>query len=145
MPERSLTDLDFTEQLRSLLKLPADADLDFVSDPSKRQGCTPAWLHRPMPPAEKRDAVLAYCGGESASSIAGRLKRSRTTVVNLLKTVKGYLSPRERDPRKIEEWRGRISEFLASKEIERWYAEWLSAWRKRKVIGAIVKDAEEAL
>jgi hypothetical protein len=103
-----MNDLAFAEQLRDLMGLDPNVPLDFVSDPSKRQGYTPAWLHRPMPPAEKKTAVLAYCAGDSASNIAVRLKRGRGTIVTLLKGVKIYLSPREKGPRKIEEWHTRI-------------------------------------
>lgn len=52
------------------------------------------------PPLEKRKVVLNYCAGETARNIARRFNRNRTTVANLLKAVKIYLSSLERDPAK---------------------------------------------
>jgi hypothetical protein len=108
-----MNDLAFAEQLRDLMGLDPNVPLDFVSDPSKRQGYYPGWLYRAMLPSEKKAVVQAYCGGESASSIAKRLKRGRSTIVNLLKGVGIYLSLLEKDEKKIEEWRTRFSEFIA--------------------------------
>jgi hypothetical protein len=66
-------------------------------------------------------------------------------VANLLKAVKVYLSPLEKDPRKIEAWRTRVSEFMTTGEIERWQTDWQLAWRKRRRYGAIAKDGEDEL
>src|ERR687887_98025 len=131
----AINDLVFAEALRVLLNLKPDADLGFVSDPEEREdldGCAPGWLYRALPPGEKRQIVLDYCAGDSAREIAKRFKRGRGTVVNLLKGVKVYISPLERDPEKIEKARTRISKFRATGEIEQWHATWSAQWRKRK-------------
>jgi hypothetical protein len=144
----TMNDLAFAEKLRVLLHLKPDADLTFVSDPHKRaelDGSTPGWLYRAMPPGEKRQIVLDFCNGEPARKIAKRFKRGRGTVVNLLKGVGVYLSPLEKDPKKIEKVRTRISKFLASKEIDQWHASWSAQWRKRKWCAAIAKEGEEDL
>jgi hypothetical protein len=141
----AMNDLAFAEQLRDLMGLDPNVPLDFVSDPSKRQGYYPGWLYRAMLPSEKKAVVQAYCGGESASSIAKRLKRGRSTIVNLLKGVGIYLSLLEKDEKKIEEWRTRFSEFIATREIDKRYAEWLVAWRKRQRRGAIAQEEEASL
>jgi hypothetical protein len=83
----------FVSDLRKLLKLKSESDLEFVFSPDRR--------------------------------------------------TELYISPLERDSKKIEEWHTRISEFLANGEIERWHAAWLAAWRKRKRYAAIAKDEEE--
>jgi hypothetical protein len=144
----AINDLVFTEALRALLNLKPDADLGFVSDPDEREdldGCAPGWLYRALPPCEKRHIVLDYCAGDSARNIAKRFKRGRGTVVDLLKGVGVYLSPPERDPKKIEIWRSRVSEFLAKEEIKDWHAQWKLAWGRRKWCAAIVKEEEAQL
>ena len=61
---------------------------------------------------------MDYCDGNPARNIAKRFKRGRGTVVNLLKGVGVYLSPLEKDPKKIEEAHSRVSKFLAKAEEE---------------------------
>lgn len=142
------SDLSFASELRDVMGLEKDTDLDFVFSPDVRArsaGSWPGWLYRPMRPIEKRKMVLDYCRGDSVRNIAHRFNRGKGTVANLLKVVGVYLSPIERDPEKIEQARNRISEFIATQEIEVWHAEWLLAWRKRKIVGVIAKAEEELL
>jgi hypothetical protein len=73
----------FVSDLRKLLKLKSESDLEFVFSPQARsmlEGSTPGWLYRAPPPSEKRQIVLEYCRGDSARNIAKRFKRGLSTV-----------------------------------------------------------------